>query len=220
MKETGEHPPAPEGSAAETGARKKAAKAKKGAPKTATAKTPTAKTAHRSIDSPPISPMLATLGSRQDIHDEAEWAFEMKWDGIRAIAVVQDGALRLTTRNGNDVTRTYPELAGLAELADGHDLVVDGEIVTLTRQGRPDFGLLQTRMGLTRPAEVEAAAKRAPAHYFVFDILELDGTDLRSEPYDERRAALEDVLSPAKDDPVQVPPAFAGDVDHAIASSK
>ncbi|WP_295121512.1 ATP-dependent DNA ligase [uncultured Leifsonia sp.] len=220
MKETGEHPSAPEGPAAETGARKKAAKAKKGAPKTATAKTPTAKTAHRSIDSPPISPMLATLGSRQDIHDEAEWAFEMKWDGIRAIAVVQDGALRLTTRNGNDVTRTYPELAGLAELADGHDLVVDGEIVTLTRQGRPDFGLLQTRMGLTRPAEVEAAAKRAPAHYFVFDILELDGTDLRREPYDERRAALEDVLTPAKDDPVQVPPAFAGDVDHAIASSK
>ncbi|MCI0155915.1 ATP-dependent DNA ligase [Leifsonia shinshuensis] len=180
----------------------------------------TAKPPARAIDSPPVSPMLATLGSRKDIHDESEWAFEMKWDGIRAIAVVQGGALRLTTRNGNDVTRTYPELAGLVALAGGHDLVVDGEIVTLTRQGRPDFGLLQTRMGLTRPAEVEAAAKRAPAHYFVFDLLELDGKDLRRETYDDRRAALEAALRPPTGDPVQVPPAFAGDVDHAIASSK
>ncbi len=196
------------------GRAKTAATTKASAPKSP------APAARATIDTPPISPMLATLGSRKDIHDEAEWAFEMKWDGIRAIAVVQGGALRLTTRNGNDVTRTYPDLAGLVELAGGHDLVVDGEIVTLTRQGRPDFGLLQTRMGLTRPAEVEAAAKRAPAHYFVFDLLELDGKDLRRETYDERRAALEAALAPPKDDPVQVPPAFAGDVDHAIASSK
>ncbi len=144
----------------------------------------------------------------------------MKWDGIRAIAVVRDGALRLTTRNGNDVTGTYPDLAGLVGLAGDHDLVLDGEIVTLTPKGRPDFGLLQTRMGLTRPAEVRAAAERAPAHYFVFDLLELDGKDLRKKTYDDRRALLQDTLRPPKDDPVQVPPAFAGDVDHAISSSK
>ncbi|MEN2737294.1 ATP-dependent DNA ligase [Microbacterium sp. X-17] len=172
------------------------------------------------ITDTPVSPMLATLGSRADIHDESEWAFEMKWDGIRAIAVVRDGALRLTTRNGNDVTGTYPDLAGLAGLAGDHDLVLDGEIVTLTPKGRPDFGLLQTRMGLTRPAEVRAAAERAPAHYFVFDLLELDGTDLRKKTYDKRRALLQNTLRPPKDDPVQVPPAFAGDVDHAISSSK
>ncbi|WP_369962939.1 ATP-dependent DNA ligase [Leifsonia sp. EB34] len=172
------------------------------------------------ITDPPVSPMLATLGSRADIHDESEWAFEMKWDGIRAIAVVRDGALRLNTRNGIDVTATYPDLAGLTGLAGDHELVLDGEIVTLTPQGRPDFGLLQTRMGLTRPAEVRAAAERAPAHYFVFDLLELDGEDLRRHPYDERRATLQETLRPPKDDPVQVPPAFAGDVDHAIASSR
>ncbi|QNE33881.1 ATP-dependent DNA ligase [Leifsonia shinshuensis] len=172
------------------------------------------------ITEKPVSPMLATLGSRADIHDESEWAFEMKWDGIRAVSVVRGGALRLTTRNGNDVTGTYPELAALIGLAGDHDLVLDGEIVTLTPQGRPDFGLLQTRMGLTRPAEVRAAAERAPAHYFVFDLLELDGTDLRKKTYDERRAALQDTLRPPKDDPVQVPPAFAGDVDHAISSSR
>lgn len=184
------------------------------------AKATTTSAAPEPITEPPLSPMLATLGSRTDIHDESDWAFEMKWDGIRAIGVVRGGALRLTTRNGNDVTGTYPDLAGLVELADGHDLVVDGEIVTLERHGRPDFGLLQTRMGLTRAAEVEAAARRAPAHYFVFDLLELDGEDLRRETYDDRRAALERTLRPPKDDPVQVPPAFAGDVDHAIASSK
>ena len=65
------------------------------------------------ITGTPISPMLATLGSETDVDDESEWAFEMKWDGIRAIAEVRRGALRLSTRNGNDVTGTYPDLAGL-----------------------------------------------------------------------------------------------------------
>ena len=189
--------------------------------RSASAKPVTEKTiTPKRITEKPVSPMLATLGSRADIHDESEWAFEMKWDGIRAIAVVRGGALRLTTRNGNDVTGTYPDLAGLIGLAGDHDLVLDGEIVTLTPQGRPDFGLLQTRMGLTRPAEVRAAAERAPAHYFVFDLLELDGEDLRKKTYDERREILQDTLRPPKDDPVQVPPAFAGDVDHAISSSR
>ncbi|WP_025157684.1 ATP-dependent DNA ligase [Leifsonia aquatica] len=172
------------------------------------------------VTEPPLSPMLATLGSEKDIDDEDDWAFEMKWDGIRAVAVVRGDRLRLTTRNGNDVTATYPDLAGLVGLADGHDLVVDGEIVTLTPRGRPDFGLLQSRMGLTRTAEVAAAAARTPAHYFVFDLLERDGRGLRRAPYDERRSALQDALHPAGDDAVQVPPAFAGDLGHAVSSSR
>ncbi len=169
--------------------------------------------------SAPVSPMLATLGSAADISDESEWAFEMKWDGIRAVAEVRDGGLRLTTRNGNDVTVTYPELDGLVALADGHDLVLDGEVVTLDPSGRPDFGLLQTRMGLTRPADVKSALTRAPAHYMVFDILELDGADLRRRTYDERRETLLATLTPPADDPIQVPPAFDGDLAHAVSSS-
>jgi bifunctional non-homologous end joining protein LigD len=144
----------------------------------------------------------------------------MKWDGIRAVAEVRDGGLRLTTRNGNDVTATYPDLAGLVELADGHELVLDGEVVTLDASGRPDFGLLQTRMGLTRPADVRAALTRAPAHYMAFDLLQLDGADLRGRTYDERRETLLATLTPPPDDPVQVPPAFDGDLAHAIASSR
>jgi bifunctional non-homologous end joining protein LigD len=164
--------------------------------------------------------MLATLGTVADIHDEEDWAFEMKWDGIRAIAEVRGGALRLTTRKGNDVTSTYPDLAGLPDLLGDHDAVLDGEIVTLDKSGRPDFGILQTRMGLTRASEVTAAVKRAPAHYMVFDLLELDGESLVKKTYDERRAALEDLLRPPKSDPVQVPPAFDGDLQHAIESSR
>ncbi|MFP3465738.1 ATP-dependent DNA ligase [Leifsonia sp. SIMBA_070] len=172
------------------------------------------------ITDAPVSPMLATLGSAADIADEDEWAFEMKWDGIRAIAEIRGGRLRLTTRNGNDVTVTYPDLEGLVGLAGEHDLVLDGEIVTLNAQGRPDFGLLQTRMGLTRPADVQSALKRAPAHYMAFDVLEVDGQKHTRDPYDERRALLREVLQPGRGDPVQVPPAFDGDLQHAIDSSR
>lgn len=181
---------------------------------------PDSRAAGPPITDAPLSPMMATPGTAKDVHDDADWAFEMKWDGIRAIAVVRDGRLRLTTRNGNDVTATYPDLAGLVELADGHDLILDGEIVALTTRGRPDFGLLQTRMGLTRPAEVAVAAQRAPVHYFAFDILELDGRGLRRDSYDDRRAALAAALTPPAGDAIQVPPAFTGDLDHAIASSR
>jgi bifunctional non-homologous end joining protein LigD len=168
----------------------------------------------------PISPMLATLGAQADITDQDEWAFEMKWDGIRAIAEIAGGRLRLTTRNGNDVTVTYPDLAGLVELAGEHELVLDGEIVTLNTKGRPDFGLLQTRMGLTRPGDVHSAMKRAPAHYMVFDVLEVDGTSHTRDTYDDRRRLLREVLRPDRNDPVQLPPAFDGDLEHAVASSK
>jgi bifunctional non-homologous end joining protein LigD len=167
-----------------------------------------------------IAPMLATLGSAADIFDQSDWAFEMKWDGIRAIATVSDGRLALTSRNGIDQTASYPELQELVGLVGDHEAVLDGEIVTLDHRGRPDFGLLQTRMKLTRPHEVEAAAERAPAHFMLFDLLELDGSKLLRKPYDERRDALQKLLRPSRGSSIQVPPAFAGDLEHAVASSK
>ncbi len=167
-----------------------------------------------------VTPMLATLGSPADIHEESEWAFEMKWDGIRAIASVEDGVLRLTSRNGIDLTVSYPELEELVQLIGDHEAVLDGEVVTLDQTGRPDFGLLQTRMKLTRPDEVEAAAKRAPAHFMLFDLLVLDGVSLVKQSYDERREALEVLVHPPRGSSVQVPPAFSGDLAHAIASSQ
>ena len=164
----------------------------------------------------PPSPMLATLGSAGVIGDESEWAFEMKWDGYRAIAEVRDGAVRILSRNGNDLTAAWPEFDGLTEAINGN-AVVDAEIVTLNRAGRPDFSRLQSRAKLGKKSEVAKAAETTPAQLFVFDILELDGESLTGRSYDERRAILVDRVG--ERGAIRVPPAFEGDLDSAIASS-
>jgi bifunctional non-homologous end joining protein LigD len=164
-----------------------------------------------------IVPMLATLGSEESLDRSVDWAFEMKWDGIRAIAEVNGGELRLFTRNGNDVTATYPELAELVD-AVGAPATLDGEIVALDARGRPDFGRLQNRMNLTKRADIERAMRDYPVHVLLFDLLEYDGTSLLRTPYDARRARLLDVIRPTKR--VQVPPAFEGGLDAAIRSSR
>lgn len=171
-----------------------------------------------------FSPMLATSGSESELrrNDERQFAYEMKWDGIRALAVVSAGTVRLVSRNGNDVTGAYPELAEIAERTDG-DGVLDGEIVAINREVRPDFGLLQTRMKLTRPADVARAARTTPVHFMVFDVLQADlpegaGAILVDRSYDERRAVLERLVSPGG--AVQVPPAFPGNVEAAMESSR
>jgi bifunctional non-homologous end joining protein LigD len=165
-----------------------------------------------------IKPMLATLGKESDI-DEADerWAFEMKWDGIRAVATVSKGSVKLETRNGNDVTGSYPDLAELAGQTSG-DCVLDGEIVALDARGRPDFGRLQGRMGLTKKADVDRAVREIAVNYMVFDILELGGKSLLKKTYDERRELLTETLH--SKGRVHVPPAFDGDLDAALASSR
>jgi bifunctional non-homologous end joining protein LigD len=162
--------------------------------------------------------MLATLGSASDIDEtEDDWAFEMKWDGIRAITTVADGAAHFVTRNGIDATVTYPELAELATLVRG-EAILDGEIVALDKAGRPDFGLLQQRMKLTKKAAVEPAARRVPVQYLIFDILESDGKDVTAETYDDRRALLAHRVRASGH--IQVPPAFEGDLASAFESSR
>ncbi len=173
------------------------------------------------------SAMLATLGKRADVvgggADEDEWAFEMKWDGIRTIARVEqeDGLGRarvsMTSRNGKDQGPGYPDVVeGLGRAVAG-EAVVDGEIVALDAQGRPSFGLLQRRMNLADPREIEAAARQVPAQLFLFDVLEQDGEPLVDLPYRERRERLEALVT--ENDVVKVPPAFDGDFDHAWKTS-
>ena len=177
----------------------------------------------RETTSKPPSPMLATLGDTAGgtFDDETEWAFEMKWDGVRAIAEVRGGGsrdaeVRLLSRNGVDITVSYPELGVLADVAKG-DVVLDGEIVALDKRGRPDFSRLQGRMHLRKKADVDKAAASIPVHFMVFDILDANGDSLMRREYLDRRDVLVSTVTP--NDRVQVPPAFDGDLAAAMASS-
>ena len=149
-------------------------------------------------------PMLATAGQ---VPKGPGWAFEFKWDGVRAVVAAAGDQVQLTSRLGNDVTAGYPELAGIGAVTGGRPVLLDGEIVVLDAAGRPNFGLLQDRMHVRHPsAELRA---RLPVSFYAFDVLHLDGESLLAAPYDERRARLA-ALAPA--DRVLVPPSFT-DVD-------
>jgi len=161
------------------------------------------------------APMVATLGAPADLDEQADWAIEMKWDGIRAIARSESAAVRLTSRNGIDLTASYPDLAQIPESVDG-DAVLDGEILVVNAAGRPDFGLLQRRMNLSGTDAVAAAAGN-PAYFMVFDVLESRGESLVALPWSTRRARLERILQPRGR--VQLSPVFDGDVSAVIAES-
>lgn len=138
--------------------------------------------------------MLATAGDELPLGDE--WTYELKWDGIRAMAYVADGRLHLMTRNGIDVTDRYPELAGLAEqFDDSQSLVFDGEIVALEATGAPSFARLQRRMALTKPHEIAAVAAEVPVNYAIFDVVSVAGEPTTGRPYHERRELLDELVS-------------------------
>ena len=153
-----------------------------------------------------FTPMLATPGSSADI-GPGEWHYEIKWDGYRAIATLEADALRLTSRNGLDLTARYPELGELADILRDRAAVVDGEVVVLDDQGRSRFELLQKHGG------------GGDAHYMMFDLLQLDGESLMELPYNERRARLEQLL-PGDGAHVHVPMTLGTDRDQAIGTSQ
>ncbi|WSS24373.1 non-homologous end-joining DNA ligase [Streptomyces sp. NBC_01190] len=135
--------------------------------------------------------MLATLTGRPPAFDE-RWLFERKMDGVRALAVRDADGVRLVSRTGRVMNSTYPELVELlAEQACG-DFAVDGEIVAL-RDGRTDFSLLQQRMGLTDPRAVRASP--VTVHYYLFDLLGIDGWDTTGLPQRTRKTLLRGALA-------------------------
>ncbi|MFD8742845.1 non-homologous end-joining DNA ligase [Streptomyces sp. NPDC059616] len=140
---------------------------------------------------PQIAPMLATAGSLPPADVEGRWAFEVKQDGLRAMAYLPgDGSTVLRSRSGADISALYPELAALGSVL-GQPTVLDGEIVALDRKGRSDFERLQSRMGLASAAKAARMAQVVPAHLVLFDAVYLDGHRLTGLPYAERRALLE-----------------------------
>ncbi|WP_309124652.1 ATP-dependent DNA ligase [Arthrobacter sp.] len=169
---------------------------------------------------PTLRPMLATTGNPGLLRSEDGWAFEMKWDGIRAVATVTPEGTRLLSRNGNDLTKAYPELADLGSYVNGEQAVLDGEIVAINKAGRPDFGLLQGRMNLTKHSDIEAARRRTPVHFLLFDLLHLDGNSLLDLGYSQRREVLEQAVDGPEDGHIQVPPALDATLDEAIEASK
>jgi bifunctional non-homologous end joining protein LigD len=136
-------------------------------------------------------PMLARAGKLPT--DERNWSFEVKWDGVRAIAYVQPGRLRLESRNLREITEGYPEVRGLVEDLGMREAVFDGEVVALDENGRPSFERLQRRMHVTSPAAVRRLSASTPVVYAIFDLLYLDGHSLMDRPYRERRKRLEEL---------------------------
>jgi bifunctional non-homologous end joining protein LigD len=162
--------------------------------------------------------MLASAG-KEAPRPRRDWTVEMKWDGFRAIAAVTDGHLSLRSRTGNDLLQRFPELSRVVPALGGRDAVLDGEIVALDRDGRPDFGLLQARSAPARRGERRGDPEDAPVEYYVFDLLHLDGESLLDQPLVERRRRLESLL-PAAGDTVQVPAVWTGGIAAALESSK
>jgi bifunctional non-homologous end joining protein LigD len=134
-----------------------------------------------------IVPMLARTGQ---LPEGEGWAFEIKWDGVRAIAYSSPGELRLESRNLNDITNSYPELARLGRNLGSHVAVLDGEIVAFDGDGRPSFGALQSRMHVGSREAARRLSARTPVTYVIFDLLWLDGHSLMGLPYGERRTRL------------------------------
>jgi len=153
-----------------------------------------------------LEPMLARTGPLPQ--DDGSWAYEIKWDGVRAIAFVQGGRLRLQARSGRDVTARYPELRPLAEALAGHEVILDGEVVAF-EGARPSFQKLQGRMHLTSEHAVRRLARDDPVHYIAFDLLYLDGRSLMDLRYDERRARLAELA--LQGDTWQAPAHHVGD---------
>lgn len=165
-----------------------------------------------------LAPMLASLGELPPAAEDAKWAYEMKWDGMRAIVRVDGGRISLHSRNDRDVTVSFPELRPLGEVFGTDQVVLDSEIVCFDERGRPDFGRLQDRMHVTSAAQARSLAKTRPVVLLAFDLLHHNGDSLLNVPYSQRRERLEQLKL---DGPAwQTPAAFAGTGAEAVRTSQ
>jgi bifunctional non-homologous end joining protein LigD len=137
-----------------------------------------------------LRPMLARLATMPA--DEDRYGFEIKWDGVRALAYV-DRSVKLQSRTGRDITAQFPEAAGLRQALGRRKAVFDGELVAFDDGGRPSFQQLQGRIHLASPELVRSRMKLIPVTLMLFDVLHLSGRNTRALPYEERRKLLEDL---------------------------
>jgi bifunctional non-homologous end joining protein LigD len=125
-----------------------------------------------------------------------DWLYEVKWDGVRAICFLQDQKIRLVSRNGNPADAQYPELSVVPHYVAAREAILDGEIAVLDAQGRPRFELIQPRIMVSDPNAIAQLSRTRPVVYFIFDLLYLDGYDLRQAALLERKRILASILEP------------------------
>jgi bifunctional non-homologous end joining protein LigD len=140
-----------------------------------------------------IQPMLASVIERP--FDDPNWLFEIKWDGYRAVSFIENGNVRLVSRNQNDLTHRYPELQDLPKFLQTKNAILDGEVVAVDEQGRPSFSLMQQRTGIRQHGRQAAPRRDLPIFYYVFDVIYLEGYDLRRVKLEDRKRVLREVLS-------------------------
>jgi bifunctional non-homologous end joining protein LigD len=140
-----------------------------------------------------IQAMLASVVEKP--FDDAEWLFEIKWDGYRAIAFIESDKVRLVSRNQNDLTPRYPELRELGKFIKAKNAILDGEVVVLDDQGRSSFSLMQQRTGIRKHGRQATPRSELPVLYYAFDLLYLDGYDLRRVALEERKRVLKEILT-------------------------
>jgi bifunctional non-homologous end joining protein LigD len=163
-----------------------------------------------------IEPMKATLAKLPG--DDEGWGYEIKWDGVRAIAYCEPGHVRLESRNLREITSQYPEVGRIREAVGGDSLILDGELVAFDDDGRPSFQRLQRRMHVASESEVRRRMGETPVTYVIFDLLYADGKVLFELPYEERRERLEALG--LEGDHWQVPAYHRGDGAALQAASK
>ena len=142
-----------------------------------------------------ITPMLASLAETPPLG--GDWVYEIKWDGVRALAFVENGAVRFVGRKGTPIDRQYPELSVLPHSLRAQSAILDGEIAAINETGRPSFERLQPRIMASDPNAIAALARSRPVTFFAFDLLYLNGEDLRGVALEDRKRTLSEVLTPS-----------------------
>ena len=137
-----------------------------------------------------IHPMLATPTDKA--FDDADWLFEIKWDGYRAVAFIEDGRVRLVSRTQNDLTAQFSELGTLPQFVKASRAILDGEIVALDDEGRPSFSLMQQRTGFQAGKRRLPRREGVPVIYYAFDLIYADGFDLRRVALESRKQLLQE----------------------------
>ena len=164
-----------------------------------------------------VAPMLAELGKGTPPAGD-DWLYEIKWDGVRAICFIDSGKLRMTSRTGNSIDKQYPELSVMPHRVRARQAILDGEIAALDSRGRPSFELLQRRINVAEPSAIARLARSHPVVFYAFDLLYLDGRDLRSAPLVERKKLLKEILKP--DEVIRYSEHFMADPADLLAAVK